>query len=105
MEYLMNCPFPGNVRELENLIATAVLLETGKQLSLTSIPSLERAPSATHPPTQKILALADVEKQQILKALEAVEGNRTRAAKLLGIGLRTLRRKLNQYADETTRSI
>ena len=105
MEYLMNCPFPGNVRELENLIATAVLLEEGKQLTLSSIPSRKYAPSATLPLTKKILTLAEVEKQHILSALKTTEGNRTQAAKLLGIGLRTLRRKLNQYADEATRSI
>lgn len=102
-ECLAKYPFPGNVRELENLIAAAVLLESGRHLTLSSTKNFDPAFGDVQSQTEEILPLAEVEKQHILLALEATGGNRTRAAKLLGIGLRTLRRKLNHYNDKTAR--
>jgi DNA-binding NtrC family response regulator len=89
--------FPGNVRELENIIASAVLIEESRRLTLGSAQTLvqpkEMASSAKkeHFPT-----LAQVQQDHIIRALELTKGNRTRAAQLLDIGLRTLQRKLKQ---------
>ncbi len=93
-DHLLEYPFPGNVRELENIIASAVLLEKGKVLTVTSAQDLVQSsgPGGRH--KEDLLTLAVLEKRHILRALEAAGGNRTRAAKALGIGLRTLQRKL-----------
>ena len=97
IDCLMNYSFPGNVRELENIIAAAVLLENGRKLTSFSAQNLKKFPEPKRKQSHKILSLAEVEKRQILLALEITGGNRTQAAKILGIGLRTLRRKLNIY--------
>ncbi|RZB38354.1 MAG: hypothetical protein SRB2_00102 [Desulfobacteraceae bacterium Eth-SRB2] len=103
IDRLMNYPFPGNVRELENIIASAVLLENGRKLTSFAAQNLKRFPQPGRTQIHKILSLAEVEKQQIFLALKATGGNRTQAAKILGIGLRTLRRKLNQYGNAKPR--
>ena len=94
MDQMHRYPFRGNVRELENIIASAVLAETGDTLTPASVKlqsSLNPTASSTR---ETFLTLAEVEKKHIIKALEYTKGNRTRAAKLLGIGLRTLQRKI-----------
>jgi DNA-binding NtrC family response regulator len=99
---LINCPFPGNVRELENIMAAAVVLEQGKALTLSSVPDLEILPAPNGAQTDALLPLAELERRYIFRMLETTKGNRTQAAKILGIGLRTLRRKLNEYGDGAT---
>jgi DNA-binding NtrC family response regulator len=105
IDRLMNYPFPGNVRELENIIASAVLLENGKKLTSLWAQNFKEFPEPDRKQTHKILSLAEIEKRHIYLALEATGGNRTQAAKILGIGLRTLRRKLNKNNDSETRPI
>jgi len=91
---LQHCPFPGNVRELENMIASAVLVEKGEELSLMSVQDLIsiQVPSPTG--IKDFIPLDKMQKFHIDRALRLTGGNRTRAARLLGIGLRTLQRKL-----------
>lgn len=86
--------FPGNVRELENIIASAVLVENTEQLTLLSARGLLSNHLAPPAEDDRFISLAEMEKHHIEKALRLTNGNRTRAAKLLGIGLRTLQRKL-----------
>lgn len=94
-EYLQQYTFPGNVRELEHVISSAVLVEPSDVLGLASVQELKtRNRSAQHLIYETFPPLADVQKQHIDKALELTNGNRTQAAQLLGIGLRTLQRKL-----------
>lgn len=111
MEVLMAHDWPGNVRELQNVIERAVILCTGGVLEpqhLGMMPSsvgssnwVGPAPgTATGRPAgepQKFQTLADKEREHILAALEYCKGNRTHAARLLDISIRTLRNKLNQY--------
>ncbi|HLL53221.1 MAG TPA: helix-turn-helix domain-containing protein, partial [Myxococcaceae bacterium] len=100
--------FPGNVRELENCIESAVVLCEGEILEEhLPLPARERAtPTAAPQETGRaaepstLLPLAEVERQHILRVLEAVTGNRTAAAKVLGIGRNTLSRKLKDYGLE-----
>jgi len=94
-ERLLNYPFPGNVRELANIIRSAVIMEKGTVLSLAAARFLSSGEPSPHENGQPA-TLAEVEKRHILKVLEAVGGNRTKAAKILDIGLRTLQRKLQQ---------
>ncbi|MCC6822524.1 MAG: sigma-54-dependent Fis family transcriptional regulator [Verrucomicrobia subdivision 3 bacterium] len=105
--------WPGNVRELQNAMERAVILcADGEDLQVAHLglvagrtPPAEvagataqagTAPAGTGP-SAELLSLGELEKRHILHALEHSAGNRTHAAKLLGISVRTLRNKLNEY--------
>ena len=94
---LLEYPFPGNVRELENIMAAAILLEKGKVLTLSSVSALLVNSEPGQGCNQELITLSELEKLHIQKVLEAMNGNRTRAAKILGIGLRTLQRKIKTF--------
>ena len=102
MEKLLRSPFPGNVRELENLIERAVVLATGAQLGVADV-SFEAegggegvlADSASDWPT-----LSELEKRYILAVLEKVGGKKEKAADILGINRRTLYRKELEYSGQ-----
>jgi len=97
--------YPGNVRELENLIAAAVLAEKSRTLTLSSLQTYEiESDIARTTSTDATQSLAYVQKQHILRVLEDANGNRTQAAKTLGIGLRTLQRKLKEYEQSNDTS-
>jgi DNA-binding NtrC family response regulator len=106
--------WPGNVRELENTIENMVVLASGPKLTLADVPP--NVAGASAPPSTAIVAanaggttqsnallslggmnLAELEKQAIEKTLDMVQGNRELAAKILGIGERTLYRKIKEY--------
>jgi two-component system, response regulator FlrC len=109
-------PWPGNVRELENTIHRAVLLATGTEIGVDGILTpdgtrLDQARGsaavahATHAAEQVTRSLvgrtvADVERDLILETLKHCLGNRTHAANILGISIRTLRNKLNEYTTD-----
>jgi two-component system, NtrC family, response regulator len=87
--------FPGNIRELRNIIERAVILTDGNILLPSALPNelfYHKSDSASF--TEK---LDEVEKLHILKILDETEGNKTRTAEILGIGLTTLYRKLKVY--------
>ncbi len=89
-EALLAAPWPGNVRQLRNVLERGAILCEGTLLTELDLPrtgSEERAP----------LALESVERDAIARALAASQGNRRRAAQALGIGLRTLYEKLRRY--------
>jgi len=107
-------PWRGNVRELENTIHRAVLLATGPEIDADAIMTPEGeslAPAASDPASRAVQAadavtrslvgrtVADVERDLILDTLDHCLGNRTHAAKILGISIRTLRNKLNEYTS------
>lgn len=107
-------PFPGNVRELENLIERAVTLETTDQIQLGSLPSQFSAslkapksaqayqtqtvtrPDFSQGPIQLEQVLEEIEKQYLIAALEATGGVKKRAAELLGITFRSIRYRLQK---------
>lgn len=90
--------WPGNIRELENVIERSVVLAKNSVISADSIQfeavaedmSVDFAPG---------MSLSEVEKRLILQTLELTAQNRTRAAQMLGISIRTLRNKLNEYKE------
>jgi transcriptional regulator with PAS, ATPase and Fis domain len=93
--------WPGNVRELENCLEQAVLLAEGRLLDVAHFPSLGRGRSS--PPGTPARAgqlLREVEKRHIFETLRQVGGNRSKAAKILGISVRGLQYKLGRYLDE-----
>src|SRR5580693_2202823 len=105
----------GNVRELENTIHRAVLMAQGDEIGVDAIltpdgdrldtpktvPAVAHATFAAEQVTRALVGrtVADVERDLILETLKHCLGNRTHAANILGISIRTLRNKLNEYAD------
>ncbi len=92
---LVNHPWKGNIRELKNVIERAVILATNDELTLDCLP-FDFAYTETGDPADA-LKLAEMEKLHIRKVLAYTNGNKTRSAELLGIGLATLYRKIEEY--------
>ena len=88
--------FPGNVRELQNIIASAVLAEATGQLQPGSV-SIPLPEAALETPSADLLPLSELERRHILKVLNATKGDRARAAEILGINLSTVYRKIKRY--------
>src|SRR5262245_40980411 len=100
---LLSHAWPGNVRELEHAIERAVILSREPILELALFPSLPRAEPVPRPasaPAVPGAPLEVIERDAILKTLEAVGGSTTRAATILGISPRTIQYKLKQYRAE-----
>ncbi|MCD4782432.1 MAG: sigma-54 dependent transcriptional regulator [Candidatus Eremiobacteraeota bacterium] len=100
--------FPGNVRELANIINSAVVMEQEQTLTKKSLPveflniveKLENKPTKENKPDNNnstLLSLEDMEKRHIEKVLESTDGNRTYASKTLGISRATLISKIKKY--------
>ncbi len=123
--WLLDHPWPGNIRELQNLMERAILLSQGETIqvkhflieSLMEEENVDEEPpieDAIQRDTQlqqnperdiviegnRIIPLEEIEKIMIVKSLKRTGGNRTRAAELLGISVRTLRNKLNRLREE-----
>ena len=99
--WLKKQPWRGNVRELKNVLERAVLMASEPVLDLKDFCPVDQTgpeESETQVPPFTF-SLREMEKNLIFKALEETNGNRTHAAKMLGISIRTLRNKLNEYKD------
>ncbi len=107
MERIMAAPWPGNVRELENFIEQAVVLTEGEVLRARDLfPEAPAAPIGASLPGLELepgLPLREIERRYILRTLHEVGGNRTEAARRLGISLRCLQYKLKSYIAEMAR--
>lgn len=90
-------PWPGNVRELANAMEYAVTFCQSEQIRADDLPDRVRSQTTKEEPT--LTTLAEVEYRHIRRVLEAVDGNRSRAAEILGIGRKTLYRKLGLTPD------
>lgn len=104
---LLNYLWPGNVRELENTVHRAVLLSTGDKIDVDAI-LLDDIDAVINPAAGTEMSgaefvgstVASMERNLIIDTLKHTMGNRTTAANILGISIRTLRNKLKQYQDE-----
>jgi DNA-binding NtrC family response regulator len=106
LNFFENYEWKGNVRELKNLIERMVIFSNKEILDISDLPS-ELAVESFAPDQEGVsniekkdlpfLNLELLEKEAIIKALEETNYNKTQAAKVLGIGLRTLHRKINEY--------
>lgn len=99
MEKLKQWKWPGNVRELENTIERAVLLNQSNELMSQHI-DLPEMSELTEDNLEAGMTIDEAEKRLILKTLNFTKQNRTKAAKLLGISIRTLRNKIHEYKNE-----
>ncbi|MFW6415373.1 MAG: sigma-54 dependent transcriptional regulator [Thermodesulfobacteriota bacterium] len=120
-QWMLNHEWPGNVRELQNLMERAVLLAGGKRIKPSHFllqeedldeevqqdqeqaeqsTEAEGGPVEDQVDNQGLIPLYEMEKRMIYKGLAHTEGNRSQAAKLLGISVRTLRNKLNEYRQD-----
>lgn len=106
MQLLMRYPWPGNVRELRTAIEHGVVLCRGEKIGVRDLPAtlrtaplpVARQPAAAAPPSEP--SLKDAEKGLIVQTLRATSGNRTLAAKQLGMSRRHLHRKIHEYRLE-----
>ncbi|MEZ6089424.1 MAG: sigma-54 dependent transcriptional regulator [Pirellulaceae bacterium] len=99
--------WPGNVRELRNFVDTMVVLDTDEVLDVDDLPPelTDEDPTAVTPEFSGDMSLlgkplAEIERWAIEETLKLTSGNREEAARILGIGARTLYRRLDQYRDE-----
>jgi len=101
---LLQYPWPGNVRELQNCIERAVALAQFDQIGVDDLPEkirdykTVRINIESNDPAE-LLPMEEVERRYILKVLEAVGGNKTLAAQVLGFDRRTLYRKLERARE------
>jgi DNA-binding NtrC family response regulator len=107
LEVLASFPWPGNVRQLRNVMESIVVFHQGEEIAAGDLPAEVRdaqSLSATGSPVQSFVGtprtMEEIERQAILETLERTGGHRAKAADLLGIGLRTLQRKLKEYKDQ-----
>jgi len=113
MKVFANYDWPGNVRQLRNVVLTSLILGTGQTLSLADVSwlfdELQPRQQENYPGIAGLrlspdglggIPLVQVEKQAILDTLRQTDGNRTRAAKVLGISDRTLRDKVRRYRQQ-----
>jgi DNA-binding NtrC family response regulator len=89
--------WPGNIRELENFVRRAVALGSGTTLTPQTIGTGSASPADKQAAFKPGLTLDEMERQLVEKTLEATGGNRTRAAELMGVSLRTVRNKIREY--------
>jgi len=120
MDIFVNYHWPGNVRQLRNVVLTSLILGSGKTLSLAdvswlfdeleplaqeaknSVPESQKSlePEADKLPRLGGVPLVKIERQAILDTLRKTSGNQTKAAKILGISDRTLREKVRKYREQ-----
>ena len=102
MDKLLKHPWPGNVRELMNAVERGVVLSRSEYLDEPELPLIQREVPTTNDTSSKMngtgeLPLESVEKETILKVLDTAGGNKSEAARRLGITRRTLHLKLKKY--------
>ncbi len=105
LEALAGHSWPGNVREFKNFIESMVIFHQGEEIDAADLPHEfgEGPATAAAPPVQNLVGkprtMAEIERQAILDTLQLTGGRRAEAARILGIGLRTLQRKLKDYRE------
>ncbi len=89
--------FPGNVRELANSVERAVIVSVGKRLEESDLPATVRAAVLLQQKRSRSRTLAEIEAAYIAEVLSATNGNKTAAARILGISRKNLYEKIARY--------
>ncbi|MGH9765056.1 MAG: sigma-54 interaction domain-containing protein, partial [Blastocatellia bacterium] len=97
--------WPGNVRELENAIERAVILAQGRMIAVDDLPDAVRGAESENDAKRTFeveigAAMGEIEKRVVLETLAYTKGDKSRTAQILGIGRKTLYRKLQQYNEQ-----
>lgn len=107
LEAMGRYAWPGNVRQLKNTLESMVIFHPGGEIPPQALPPEIReatSVSSAHAPVQPMVGaprtMDDIERQAILETLQRTDGHRAEAAAMLGIGLRTLQRKLKDYKEQ-----
>jgi len=107
LDLLSKNSWPGNVREFRNFLESTVIFHAGEEIDGRDLPADFRAGvevPRSGGPIQNLSGsprgMAEIERQAILETLQLTGGRRAEAAKVLGIGLRTLQRKLKEYREQ-----
>ncbi len=101
VEVLKEYPFPGNVRELQNIVRSAIVFSKNDKVDVNDLPPKVMGSKTSHIQIPIGMKLEDAERLLIEATLEHFNGNKTQSAKVLGIGLSTLHNKLNQWREES----
>ena len=105
MRQLEGYDWPGNVREVRNVIERATILARGDVIEPAHLPVFGAGPAAAVAPTNGVtiapgMTVDEAEQKLIVATLDSAGGNKTRAAEMLGISLKTLHNKLNRFKEE-----
>ncbi|MGH9141289.1 MAG: sigma 54-interacting transcriptional regulator, partial [Thermoanaerobaculia bacterium] len=103
MDRLRRHAWPGNVRELENVIERALVLGVGAVIDVDDLPATLKVALPRHPGSGIGRPLVEVEREHILQTLRTVNGNKSAAARVLGLNRKTLYRKLARSAEALQR--
>ncbi len=103
MDFLKSYPWPGNVRQLRNCVESMFVMADSSTLTIDDLPDtiwLEQRQDAARITIPDGFTLEDVERAVVCQTLDRCHGNRTRAAKTLGISVRTLQRRLKKWGGD-----
>lgn len=100
VEVLKEYAFPGNIRELQNIVKSSMLFAKGKEVGTDDLPSQVKPTEKNYVRIPIGASIEEAEKTLIEATLDSCDGNKTQTAKILGIGLSTLHGKLNQWKEE-----
>jgi DNA-binding NtrC family response regulator len=98
LSQIANYAWPGNVRELENVIERAVVLADGESIEVEHLPPELCVTRRSGAPAIPGATMDEIERYAILKTMEAVAGSTSRAAEMLGISVRKIQYKLQEYS-------
>lgn len=117
LDYLRHCDFPGNVRELRNMIERAVICANTNSIHFAHLVTLPRrektsapppnpplmtpTPGHLSPPAEPSMNLAALESQKLLEALNAAKGNKSKAASMVGLSRTAFHRRLRKYQSRS----
>jgi len=96
-------PWPGNIRELENVIGNACMMADGPLIDIQDLPESLRGAEESYQGPEELLSLDALQRRHVLRVLESVQGNKSRAAEILGIGRATIYDLLSKIKADSAR--